>query len=106
MVSSPALLEELGRVLRYPKLARVFDDPAGIVSLVESVSVVVLPARRVSILADEEDNRLLEAAQAAGADYLVTGDHKLLGLGSFESTRIVSPREFLDGLGSEADGDQ
>ena len=43
LVSSPPLLDELERVLAYPKLAHVFDDPAGITDLVRSVADVVEP---------------------------------------------------------------
>ncbi len=38
LVSSPPLLDELERVLAYPKLAHVFDDPVGITALVRSVA--------------------------------------------------------------------
>jgi uncharacterized protein len=74
LVTSPALLAELARVLAYPKLAAVFGDPAAITV---AVAVAVDPGRtpeRVSVLADEPDNRVLEAAAAGQADLIVTGD--------------------------------
>lgn len=42
-----------------------------------------------------EDDLILATAVSAKADYLVTGDSQLQKLGTYEDTRIVSPREFL-----------
>lgn len=99
-VTSPALLAELERVLGYPKLAAVLEESAALLALVQAVSTVVEPARRIGVLGDEADNRLLEAAVAAQATCIVSGDRQLLELGEFEGTRIVSPRSFLSVLPS------
>lgn len=66
LVISPALLGELARVLAYPKLAGVFDDPAVLVAAVAQAADTVDPAEHVTVLADEPDNRVLEAAQPGG----------------------------------------
>lgn len=50
---------------------------------------------------DPQDDRLLAAAVAGQARFLVTGDQDLLVLADFSKTQIVSPREFLDWLHSE-----
>ena len=46
------------------------------------------------ICRDETDHAVLEAALACGAEFIVTGDRELLGLGEFRGIRIVTPREF------------
>ena len=57
----------------------------------------VTPGQRVSVVkADETDNRILECAQAAGSEYVVTGDKHLLQLGNFESIAIITVTAFLD----------
>jgi predicted nucleic acid-binding protein len=43
---------------------------------------------------DEEDNKILECAKAAGAAFIVSGDKHLLD--TFRKTRVLSPREFFD----------
>lgn len=43
---------------------------------------------------DPKDSYLLALAEAGDAEYLVTGDKELLGLGSHKATRIISAREF------------
>jgi len=43
---------------------------------------------------DPKDSYLLALAEAAEAEFLVTGDQALLALGSYHTTKIVSAREF------------
>lgn len=62
---------------------------------VGSVATVVKPTVKLDILADEPDNRILECAKAAEADFIVTGDKHLLVLKEFEGFRIVTIAEFL-----------
>jgi putative PIN family toxin of toxin-antitoxin system len=95
LVSSPPLLDELERVLAYPKLARVFDDPAGVTALVRSVADVVEPTSTLAAVADEPDNRVLEAAVEAGVDAVVTGDAGLLALVEFQGIPVMSAAKFL-----------
>ncbi len=96
LVSSPPLLDELERVLAYPKLAHVFDDPAGITALVRSVADVVEPTSTLAAVADEPDNRVLEAAVEAGVDAVVTGDAGLLALVEFQGIPVMSAAKFLE----------
>jgi uncharacterized protein len=95
LVTSPALLGELARVLAYPKLTAVFDDPAALVAAVAEAADTVDPAEHVRVLADEPDNRVLEAAAAGRADLIVTGDKAMQELGSFQGIPIVSAAQFV-----------
>jgi predicted nucleic acid-binding protein len=63
---------------------------------------VALTAVVQGVATHPEDDVILATAASARADYLVTGDRQLQALGKFGSTRIVSPREFLDLLGIDA----
>jgi|SRR5579862_4616898 len=45
LVISPALLGELARVLAYPKLTAVFDDPAALVAAVAEAADAVDPSQ-------------------------------------------------------------
>ena len=94
LVTSPPLLAELRRVLGYPKLAKVLGGAQQLVDLVEASSVVVLPTRVIAAVSDESDNRVLEAAVEGAADYIVSGDDHLLGLGTFQRIPVVAPGEF------------
>jgi putative PIN family toxin of toxin-antitoxin system len=94
LVTSPALLGELARVLAYPKLAAIFDDPALVAAVAEAADTVD-PAEHVTVLADEPGNRVLEAAAAGRADLIVTGDKAMQELGSFQGIPIVSAAQFV-----------
>lgn len=98
IVTSPALLDELRRVLTYPKLAAAFSDADEIVELIAQASHVVRPALTRDLVRDPDDNRVLEAAIAGNADFIVTGDADLLDLQVVEGIRIVTPADFTDEL--------
>ena len=61
-------------------------------------TVVVDPEASISIVkGSEADNRILECAVEARADFIVTGDKRhLLPLATFRGVKIVSPAEFLE----------
>jgi putative PIN family toxin of toxin-antitoxin system len=99
LLSSPALIAELRRVLGYPKLANVFANPNAIADLVASTCVQVLTSTQIQVVDDDSDNRVLEAALEGGADYIVSGDDDLLSLGSFQRIPIVTPAIFLAARG-------
>lgn len=60
-----------------------------------TIRIPVVSSMHVS--KDEKDNRYLACSKDGEADYLITGDKKhLLSLKTFGTTRIVSPREFVE----------
>lgn len=100
LLASEAILDEIRRVLRYPKIAALHKLPEPqlqeFLTLLHEESRVVEPAERLQVSPDEPDNRYIECAVAGGADYLVTG-HKLhlLPIGEYQGVQIVSPATFL-----------
>src|SRR3989344_5474918 len=55
---------------------------------------VVDRGERLEVVEDHEDNKFVEAAVAAGADYIISADQHLLKLGKYQGVKIVSPAEF------------
>jgi len=51
---------------------------------------------------DPEDNSILAAAYDGRADYIVSGDRHLLGLGEFEGIKILTVERILELLQSRA----
>jgi putative PIN family toxin of toxin-antitoxin system len=95
---SPEILAEYREVLARPKFSRHADRIRILLEGIEEISEMITPQQRLTISPDEEDNRLLECAQAAKADLLVTGNRKHFPE-SIGDARIVSPRDFLTELG-------
>ena len=91
---SRAILDELLGVLAR-KFARDAEALSRVAVFLGEVSTLVKPARRVKVLRDDPDNRILECAAAAGADAIVTGDREMLALGEHAGVRILSLAEYL-----------
>jgi predicted nucleic acid-binding protein len=59
----------------------------------------VTPQETVSAIeVDPTDNKFLDAAIAASADYVVSGDAHILDLESFRGIPILTARKFIDRL--------
>jgi len=54
----------------------------------------VVNRRQIHVVSDPEDNKILESAVEAEADYLITADNALLGIGDYQSVKIVNPAQF------------
>jgi putative PIN family toxin of toxin-antitoxin system len=60
------------------------------------VLIIVLPITYTTgVLPDSSDEKFLDAAIAANADFIISGDSRLLELKQFCGIRIVSAKEFL-----------
>jgi putative PIN family toxin of toxin-antitoxin system len=96
MCVSEAVLAEYKEVLNRPRLRLAPHRIAGALAVIRKTSLYIRPTRTVAdITVDESDNRLLECAQAARADYLVTGNVRRFPK-TYLNTAIVTPRQFMD----------
>ena len=101
LVTSPPLLAELGRVLTEKFGWQDVYVRAALAQIVR-IGEIVEPVERVSIIEDDpDDDRVLEAAQTAGAGVVVSGDRHLLSRGRWEEIAILGPAEFLADLEPE-----
>jgi len=61
---------------------------------IEDSSHTVFPSRQIHVTSDPDDNVFLECADAARADYLVTGNQRHFPR-FWKQTKIVTSREFV-----------
>ena len=61
--------------------------------LIRNRDNLIAPSRRLEVSSDPDDNRFLECADAARADYLVTGMRHFPRF--WKKTKIITPREFI-----------
>jgi putative PIN family toxin of toxin-antitoxin system len=54
----------------------------------------VVNRRQIRVVSDPEDNKILESAIEARADYLITSDNALLSIGKHQNVKIVNPGQF------------
>ena len=72
------------------------DEIAEFLATVRQAAEVTSPTRQIDVIRDDPaDNRVLEAAVSAQADYIVSGDHHLLDLKIHEGVQIVTPARFV-----------
>jgi putative PIN family toxin of toxin-antitoxin system len=92
-VSRP-ILEEYSEVLGRRKLRIRKGLKQQLLQLIKNHSYTVVPTRRLDVTSDPDDNMFLECADAARADYLVTGNQKHFPR-FWKKTKIITTREFI-----------
>jgi putative PIN family toxin of toxin-antitoxin system len=103
LFASEEIVREISQVLNYPKLRRVYEaeemNREELIEAVLKVVQLVQATRRVkAVLEHPTDDKFLECALEARADYVVSGDKHLLKVGNYEKIQVVSVREFLEVL--------
>ena len=101
LITAPVLLEELARVLRYPRLQRYYDAATRdrFVALIAALSEVVdLPEDIPAISRDPDDDWVIACAVVGRADAIVSGDKDLLALERVGRIPILTAAEFLEQL--------
>jgi len=92
-VSHP-ILEEYSEVLARPELRIRKGLRLQLLQLIKNHGHTVVPTRQLEATTDPADNIFLECADAARADYLVTGNQKHFPR-FWKKTKVVTPREFV-----------
>ncbi len=101
VVISDEILNELHRTIYLPKLFRYFRLPSDerrqhLLDDLRRAAIHVSSTLKFSVVErDPDDNRVLEAAVAGEADYVVTGDKDLLELRQFRGIQIMTPAQFV-----------
>jgi uncharacterized protein len=95
MFVSEAILREYESVLRRPKFRLRPLSVSRSLRLLRSATRVVAPYGQLDVARDPGDNRFLECAEAAKADYLVTDDKRHFPT-QWRQTVIVNARELLE----------
>jgi putative PIN family toxin of toxin-antitoxin system len=100
LISSPALLTELARVIDRPKfdviLLRTNTSRAQTLTEVRLLAEVIDPPPLAQpVCRDKDDDAVLALALAAQADIVISGDDDLLCLVSFEGIPILTPAQGL-----------
>lgn len=97
LVVSEPTLTELERVMTYERLPFSPVDRRQYLSILRTKGELVRPEIELDVIDnDPDDNRFLECAVEADADYLVSGDEQhVQPIGEYRGIQVVSPREFL-----------
>jgi putative PIN family toxin of toxin-antitoxin system len=91
---SAEILEEYESVLRRPGFRLPAASIDQLLQFLRAEGIAVTPAITVTASPDDPDNRFLECAEAADAEYLVTGNKRHFPK-EWKRTMIVNARELL-----------
>ena len=100
LFSSPALLDELADVLTRPsatkRLAVISKTAREVLADYVEALEVVEPAQVPRVVPnDADDDQVIAAALAAGADWIVSGDADLLSMGSYQGIPIITAAQAM-----------
>ena len=105
LVISEAILKETLEVLSRPRIRQLTKmskkeiRQLGLLLLENTLKVK--PQIKLAVCRDPFDDKFLECAVAAKADYIVSGDKDLLVLKSFRGTAIIHLAEFMEILANQ-----
>ncbi len=91
---STEILEEYEDVLARPAFKLDPHRVSASLKWIEKAAIVVFPGKKVQAAKDPDDDKFLECAAEAQADYLVTGNKRHFPE-QWRQTRILNAREFL-----------
>ena len=91
---SPPILEEYSEVLARPELRIRKGLRLELLQLLKNRSYTVTPTCRLKVASNPDDNIFLECADAARADYLITGNQRHFPR-FWKQTKIITSREFI-----------
>lgn len=94
---SEAVKNEYVNVIHYPKFEKYPSFKANGLALLDVIDTITdnfQPTQKINLINDEPDNRILELALVAKADFIVTGNTNDFDFEEFEGTKIISPKDF------------
>jgi len=100
LYSSVAILTKTAQKLR-EKFAWAENQIVRLLKLISKLATVIKTSPHLHPLTDEPDNRILECAVEAKAEFIVTGDKHLLSLKHFQNIKIISLSNFLEILNKD-----
>jgi putative PIN family toxin of toxin-antitoxin system len=94
LCTSIAILTELARKLD-EKFGWEKQKIAQLITSISDLATVFKTIPWLKVVSDDPDNRILECALKAGAEFLVTGDKHLLKLKNYGNFEIIKLANFL-----------
>jgi putative PIN family toxin of toxin-antitoxin system len=95
LILSADIIKEILSVLS-SKFGREREALSHVAVILLDLGKRVKPDKRIQVLKDEADNRILECAVFGRAELIVTGDKEMLRLKEYRGIKIASLREYLN----------
>jgi putative PIN family toxin of toxin-antitoxin system len=103
---SEEIVAEITQVLTYSKIKKIYKTLGlkreDLIEAVLKIGKFVKVTKKLHVVLEHPaDDRFIECAQSANADYIVSGDKHLLKVSFYKKTQIVSVGEFIQILTKE-----
>jgi putative PIN family toxin of toxin-antitoxin system len=89
-----SILEEYSSVLARPEFKIRRGLRQQLLQLIKNHALRVTPSRALQVAKDPDDDKFLECADAARADYLITGNQRHFPR-YWKQTKVITSREFI-----------
>jgi putative PIN family toxin of toxin-antitoxin system len=99
MCVSEQLMAEYYEVLARPKFAifhDFFERAEALLAYIGTKAVMYVPHVSLHLIKDTNDNMILELADEAAADFIITGNTTDFTFPTYRETRIVTPRTYWE----------
>jgi putative PIN family toxin of toxin-antitoxin system len=94
---SKEILDEIEEVIGRPKFHAGKNEIEYYIKSIEEISAKTIPKNKIKKGSrDITDNKYIECAIAADADYIISGDIHLPELKKYRKIKIVSAKEYLE----------
>jgi len=97
--TSEEIILEVIDVFNRPKFTNIITgtDKKFIINKYKFLSKNIIPKQKFNIVKDDpKDNKFIDCAVEANAEFLISGDPHLLEIKKFQEIKVVSPKEFLE----------
>jgi putative PIN family toxin of toxin-antitoxin system len=91
------ILQETATVMSRPKFKVTNEYVTHFIRSIEDIAnQISLTGEIQNVCRDSDDDKILECALLADAEYIISGDDDLLVLGEFRGIKIVTAKEYLE----------
>ncbi len=96
---SDKLMSEYYEVLARPKFEKFYDffiRAESLLADIETYAEKYFPTIKIELIADKDDNMILELADECKADFIITGNTTDFIFSTYKQTKIVTPKEYWE----------
>jgi len=83
---------------KFSKYPSFIGNAEIVLSKIEELSLNYDPEITIDVIQDKDDNKFLELAITADAQYLITGNKNDFGITEYKTVKIVTPKEYWQNL--------
>jgi putative PIN family toxin of toxin-antitoxin system len=93
---SVEILDEIKDVINRPKFKADRKETENYISGIKKIAILISPYEHIDLSRDKKDNKYIDCAVAADADFIVSGDVHLLELKEHGKIKILKAKDYLD----------